>query len=203
MLGLEKIVAGAKLRGVAGQTAVEVVRVEWIGSDALNVVYRGNDGPAEVLLFRDAEPRLELVQATRAFSFDGDGETFRIASEAQRSAKLTLKDSILRDNAVSLGPGRSPPGLADAWLWARCRERAPDVAERCLVKLWPNGKTLSNTQIVSEIGRWIVHDCMENFVPNPTLSPDTILQAAGREPAEANTRAQPKHTAKCICRTCE
>jgi hypothetical protein len=40
-------------------------RTEWIGADALNVVYRGADGPAEVLLFRDAEPRLELVQAKR------------------------------------------------------------------------------------------------------------------------------------------
>jgi hypothetical protein len=84
MLGLESIVAGAKLRGVAGPAVVEVVRVEWIGSDALNVVYRSTDGPAEVLLFRDAEPRLELVQASRAFNFDGDGEAFRIASEARR-----------------------------------------------------------------------------------------------------------------------
>ena len=47
MLGLEKIVAGAKLRGIAGPTVVEVVRVEWIGSDALNVVYRCGDGPAD------------------------------------------------------------------------------------------------------------------------------------------------------------
>jgi hypothetical protein len=40
-LGLEKIIAGAKLRWVAGPTVVEVVRVKWIGSDAVNVVYRG------------------------------------------------------------------------------------------------------------------------------------------------------------------
>ena len=66
MLGLEEVIAGAKVRGIAGPTAVDVVRVEWIGSDALNVVYRGADGPAEVLLFRDAEPRLELIRATRA-----------------------------------------------------------------------------------------------------------------------------------------
>src|SRR5262249_43908424 len=84
MLGLEKIVAGAKLRAVAGPTVVDVVRVEWIGSDALNVVYCGMDGPAEMLAFCDAEPRLELVQASRAFSLDGDGEAFRIASQAQR-----------------------------------------------------------------------------------------------------------------------
>ena len=76
MLALDRVVAGAKIRGVAGPAVVEVVRVEWIGSDALNVVYRSNDGPAEVLLYREAEPRLELVQADRTFSFDGDGEAF-------------------------------------------------------------------------------------------------------------------------------
>jgi hypothetical protein len=58
MLALDKVIAGAKIRGVAGPAVVEVVRVEWIGSDALNVVYRSNDGPAEVLLYREAEPRL-------------------------------------------------------------------------------------------------------------------------------------------------
>jgi hypothetical protein len=45
MLGLEKIIAGAKLRGIAGPSVVEVVRVEWIGSDALNV-YRGSGAGA-------------------------------------------------------------------------------------------------------------------------------------------------------------
>jgi hypothetical protein len=50
-----------KLRGVAGPTALEVVRTEWIGADALNVVYRGADTPAEGLLFRDANPRLEFA----------------------------------------------------------------------------------------------------------------------------------------------
>jgi hypothetical protein len=83
MLPLDQVIAGAEVRGLSGATPVEVVRTEWIGSDAFNVVYGSADGPAEILL-RDAEPRLELVQATRAFSFDGDGETFRVASEAQR-----------------------------------------------------------------------------------------------------------------------
>jgi hypothetical protein len=95
MLSLDKVVAGANVRGLAGTVPVEVVRTEWIGSDALNVVYRGADGPSEVLLFRDAEPRLELIQATRAFSFDGDSETFRIASEAQRIRLAHLFDPYL------------------------------------------------------------------------------------------------------------
>jgi hypothetical protein len=59
MLSLDKVIVGAKVRGLAGVVPVEVVRTEWIGADALNVVYRGADGPAEVLLFRDAEPRLD------------------------------------------------------------------------------------------------------------------------------------------------
>ncbi len=54
MLGLEKTVAVAKIRGVAGPSVVEVVRVEWIGTEALNVVYRCAGGRAEVLLFREA-----------------------------------------------------------------------------------------------------------------------------------------------------
>src|SRR5580692_6695922 len=104
MLSLDKVVAGAKVRGLAGAVPVEVVRTEWIGGDALNVVYRGADGPAEVLLFRDAEPRLELIQASRAFGFDGDGEAFRIASEAQRIRLAHLFDPYLAVHSSRIEP---------------------------------------------------------------------------------------------------
>jgi hypothetical protein len=50
MLRLEGVTAGAKILGISGPTAIEVVRAEWIGSDALNVVYRRADGPAEIVL---------------------------------------------------------------------------------------------------------------------------------------------------------
>ena len=69
-VGVKQVCEAGEPRGdgqsSAGWTAlavVEVVRVEWIGSDALNVVYRSNDGPAEVLLYREAEPRLELIRS--------------------------------------------------------------------------------------------------------------------------------------------
>jgi superfamily II DNA or RNA helicase len=89
---------------MAGAAVVEVVRVEWFGPDALNVVYRGTDGPAEVLLYRDAEPRLELLQASRAFSFDGDGEAFRLASEAQRIRLAHLFDPYLAVHSSRIEP---------------------------------------------------------------------------------------------------
>jgi hypothetical protein len=45
----------------------------------------------------------------------------------------------------------------------------------------PNGipKTLSNIQIVSEIGRWIVQDCKENNVQNPLSVPTRSLKPPG------------------------
>src|SRR5271155_5294965 len=63
----------------------------------MHVVYRGADGPAEVLCYRDDEPRLEFTHASRAFNFDGDGETFRIASEAQRIRIAHLFDPYLAE----------------------------------------------------------------------------------------------------------
>lgn len=104
MVTLEKVTPGAQMRGLAGSTVVEIVRSEWIGTDALNVVYRTPDGPGEVLLYRDSEPRLELVQASRAFSFDGDGEAFRIASEAQRIRLAHLFDPYLAVHSSRITP---------------------------------------------------------------------------------------------------
>jgi hypothetical protein len=57
-----------------------------------------------VLLYREAEPRLELVQASRAFSFDGDGEAFRVASEAQRIRLANLFDPYLAVHSSLIEP---------------------------------------------------------------------------------------------------
>ena len=57
-----------------------------------------------MLLYREAEPRLELVQASRAFSFDGDGETFRVASEAQRIRLAHLFDPYLAVHSSLIKP---------------------------------------------------------------------------------------------------
>src|SRR6185369_15697943 len=49
-------------------------------------------------------PRLELVQATRAFSLDGDGEAFKIASEAQRIRLAHLFDPYLAVHSSRIEP---------------------------------------------------------------------------------------------------
>lgn len=95
MTSLERLVPGTKVRGLDGTNIVEIINVDWYGDSVLNVVYRGDNGPGAVLVSRDDESRLEIAQAGRAFSFDGDGEVFRIASEAHRIRLAHLFDPYI------------------------------------------------------------------------------------------------------------
>ena len=152
MLRLDKIVVGAKVCGLAGPVAVEVVRVEWIGSDALNVVYRGEHGLAEVLVYRDAELRLDLTQASRAFSFDGDGEAFKIASEAQRIRLAHLFDPYLAVHSDL--PLKAGTGLLQNVIRGGTRPRRPSASGRLTKiimwdKLWAESTCLRNISIKS------------------------------------------------------
>jgi len=59
-------------------------------------VYRGLDGRvADEILYRHDEPRLEIVKMGRPWSFDGDGELFRLVSEAHRIRLAHLFDPVL------------------------------------------------------------------------------------------------------------
>jgi len=95
-LKLEQIRPEAVIQGLLPRSVVTVVNVEWHGSDALTLVYRGPDGRiADELLYRDDESRLELVEAGRPWSFDGDGALFRLVSEANRIRLAHLFDPVL------------------------------------------------------------------------------------------------------------
>jgi len=50
---------------------------------------------ANELLYRHDEPRLEIVEQDRPWSFDGDGALFRLVSEAQRIRLAHLSDPVL------------------------------------------------------------------------------------------------------------
>ncbi len=50
---------------------------------------------ANELLYRHDEPRLEVVEQGRPWSFDGDGALFRLVSEAQRIRLAHLFDPVL------------------------------------------------------------------------------------------------------------
>lgn len=85
MTVLEDLKRGASVQGLIPGQAVEVVSLEWIGEQAVNVVYRVPGGSvSETTLYRDDEHRLSIEAAGRAWSFDGDGALLRLVTEANR-----------------------------------------------------------------------------------------------------------------------
>src|SRR3989454_7917005 len=108
MAKLEDLTRGAWIRGILPDALANVVDVQWFGSEALELTYKTPAGKvANELLYRHDEPRLEVVEEGRPWSFDGDGARFRLVSEAHRIRLAHLFDPVL---AVQIGR-------------ASCRER--------------------------------------------------------------------------------
>src|ERR1700732_1612304 len=85
MARVEDLTQGASVEGVLPGCLVTVVDVQWHGSTAVELTYKDPSGSlGNQLLFRDNEPTLDIVEAGRPWSFDGDGSTFRLVSEAHR-----------------------------------------------------------------------------------------------------------------------
>jgi SNF2 family DNA or RNA helicase len=102
---LEQLTPNASVRGILPDSTVTVVSVAWFGSAALELTYKAADGKVgSVLLYRDDEPRLELVEHGRPWSFDGDGALFRLVSEAQRIHLAHLFDPLLAVHSSNVRP---------------------------------------------------------------------------------------------------
>src|SRR5881296_1673014 len=96
MSKLEELRPNAAVRGLLPDSLVTVVNVQWFGSEALELTYKTPAGKvANELLYRHDEPRLEVVEQGRPWSFDGDGALFRLVSEAHRIRLAHLFDPVL------------------------------------------------------------------------------------------------------------
>ena len=93
---LEDLQPRSSVRGVHPEELVTVVSVQWFGSEALELTYKTAAGTvANQLLYRQDEPRLEIVADGQPWRFDGDGSLFRLVSEAQRIRLAHLFDPVL------------------------------------------------------------------------------------------------------------
>ena len=102
---LEDLQPNASVRGILPDSLVTVINVQWFGSEALELTYKGPDGRVDnELLYRDDEPRLEIVEQGRPWSFDGDGSEFRLVSEAQRIQLAHLFDPLLAVHTSMVDP---------------------------------------------------------------------------------------------------
>lgn len=96
MAQLEEITKDATVKGILANAAVRIIDAKPIGSNALKVVYESPDGTTDQeILYRDREPTLEVVESGRPWSFTGDGNLFRLVSEAQRIQLAYLFDPVL------------------------------------------------------------------------------------------------------------
>jgi SNF2 family DNA or RNA helicase len=93
---LEDLKPAAAVKGILPNGLVTVVSVQWHGSEALELTYKTPEGKvANELLYRHDEPRIEVIEQGRPWSFDGDGALFRLVSEAQRIRLAHLFDPVL------------------------------------------------------------------------------------------------------------
>jgi hypothetical protein len=96
MCCLEDLKPNASVRGILPNGLVTVVSVQWHGSAAVELTYKTPEGRvANELLYRHDEPRIEVVEQGRPWSFDGDGGLFRLVSEALRIRLAHVFDPVL------------------------------------------------------------------------------------------------------------
>ena len=102
---LEDIKPGSQVSGVVAGATVEVVSVEWIGDQAVNLVYRSGSGSvAETTLYRDDEHRLKVETHGRKWSFDADGALLRLVTEAYRIKLAHFFDQYLAIHTSLVDP---------------------------------------------------------------------------------------------------
>jgi superfamily II DNA or RNA helicase len=102
---LEDLRPNASVRGILPDCLVSVVGVQWFGSEALELTYKDPSGRVgNQLIYRHDEPRLEVIEEGRPWSFDGDGALFRLTAEAHRIRLAHLFDPVLAVHTSLVDP---------------------------------------------------------------------------------------------------
>ncbi|MEE6159836.1 helicase-related protein [Cylindrospermopsis raciborskii DSH] len=96
MIKLEELKQGSIINGILPGQGVTVIDAKWFGTDTVELTYKDIHGsPYTELLFRDREESLQIVNEGKPWSFDGDGETLCLVSEAHRINLAYLFDPLL------------------------------------------------------------------------------------------------------------
>ena len=105
MARLEDLQQGTIVKGVLLDQYVTVVAVSWRRDIAVDLVYKNSTGNfGTETLFRGRESTLEIVDAGPTWKFDGDGEMFRLVSEAYRIQLAHLFDPLLALHTSDVDP---------------------------------------------------------------------------------------------------
>ena len=105
MARLEELTPGTIIKGILPNQHVTVIAATWLGTAGIELTYKAADGKLDSeLLYRTSESSLEIVPASLRWSFDGDGEDFRLVSEAYRIRLAHLFDQRLAVHTSQVDP---------------------------------------------------------------------------------------------------
>jgi len=153
---LEDLKPGASVKGILPDSLVTVELVKWHGSNVAEVTYKDSQGRlGNELVYRDREPTLELATTGRPWSFDADGATFRLVSEAYRIRLAYLFDPLLAVHTSLVQP--LPHQITAVY-----EEMLPRQPLRFLLADDPGaGKTIMAGLLIKELMvRGDLHRCM-------------------------------------------
>ena len=105
MARLEELTPGTIIKGILPNQHVTVIAATWLGTAGIELTYKAADGKLDSeLLYRTSESSVEIVPASLRWSFDGDGEDFRLVSEAYRIRLAHLFDQRLAVHTSQVDP---------------------------------------------------------------------------------------------------
>ena len=105
MSKLEQITVGSHVDGLVSNEPVQIIAVNWYGSSVLDVTYKTAQGQlGSQLVYREDEVRLQVLENKLPWSFDADGSTMRLVSEAYRINLAHLFDPYLAVHTSAVEP---------------------------------------------------------------------------------------------------
>jgi superfamily II DNA or RNA helicase len=102
---LESIERGQALEGVEVDRIVEAIAIHPVSEDSFQLVYKLPDGSIkETLLDRSREEELAVATKETPWSFDGDGDAFKLTVEAKRIDFAFLFDPMMAVHTSNVEP---------------------------------------------------------------------------------------------------
>lgn len=102
---LSEIKAGQSLVGIENDCIVQVITPVQIGADTIQLIYKLPDGTIrETLLDQTRETTISVATTESPWSFDGDGEAFKLAVEAKRIDLAFLFDPMMAIHTSNVKP---------------------------------------------------------------------------------------------------
>ena len=105
MAKLEEITVDSVVKGIVSNDTVRIIAAKWFGSNVIDVTFKDSRGQLGTqLLYRENEGDLEIASQSLPWSFDADGNTMRLVSEAYRIELAHIFDPYLAVHTSSVEP---------------------------------------------------------------------------------------------------